>query len=208
MTSFKFRIAILLIAFCTSFSAVSQESEEDDELLKGDLKGQYEELLDLSKTYNTVKTVRLDRLAYFKQSLNDSLAAFNARKDSLQSVIKNQTTEIEALNGNVSTLTSSNEDLQTRVDNLMFLGMPVSKTGYVTFSLILFAVLGLLGGFFFWQYKRSNSLTKEAKKNLKTKEDELQDFRQRTQEKEIKIMRELQDQRNTVDELRKKLSMK
>ncbi|QCK15110.1 hypothetical protein [Mangrovivirga cuniculi] len=206
MTSLKFRIALLILILFTGLNTIAQDEEED--LLEGDLKGQYNDLLDKSKTYNTVKTVRLDRLAYFKQSLNDSINSFNSRIDSLQSVIQTQSSEIETLKSQVANLTSQNEELQTKVDNLMFLGIPVSKTGYVTFSLLLFAILALLAGFFFWQFKRSNSLTKEAKKNLNAKEDELQDFRQRTQEKEIKIMRELQDQRNTVDELRKKLSMK
>jgi len=79
---------------------------------------------------------------------------------------------------------------------MSFLGMQVSKS---TYNSILWTVIaGLLGTllFFIYKFKKSNTLTQEARSNLSELEVEYEDHRRRALEREQKISRQLQDEIN------------
>ena len=61
-------------------------------------------------------------------------------------------------------------------------------------------VVGL--GFFIMQFKNSNSQTQVAKQNLKIAEDELEELRRKALEKEQKLGRMLQDERNKLTRIK------
>ena len=60
----------------------------------------------------------------------------------------------------------------------------------IVFALVLILV------FFIYKYKQSNVLTKEAKKNLAENEAEFDEYRKKSLEKQQKLGRQLQDEKN------------
>ena len=81
-------------------------------------------------------------------------------------------------------------------DSMSLLGMLVSK---ITYNIILWTIIGgllLLFLLFVYKFRRSNTLTQEAKTALSEVEVEYEDHRRRALEREQRISRQLQDEIN------------
>ncbi|HBK71770.1 MAG TPA: tRNA (guanine-N1)-methyltransferase, partial [Flavobacteriaceae bacterium] len=97
--------------------------------------------------------------------------------------------KLKATNVNLSSVTEEK-------DNIKFLGIPLSKATYNT---ILWSIIAALTGlllFFIGKFKRSNAITITANKDKSEIEEEYNDHRQRSIEREQKLRRELQDELN------------
>jgi septal ring factor EnvC (AmiA/AmiB activator) len=75
-------------------------------------------------------------------------------------------------------------------------GMQMSKGGYNALMLIIIAGLLALLLLFIFKFKNSNSVTKQAKKTLLETEDEYEEYRRNSLEREQKVRRQLQDEIN------------
>jgi len=77
-----------------------------------------------------------------------------------------------------------------------FLGVQTTKA---TYSIVMWSFVVLLLsflGFFIFKFNQSNTITKEAKGNLKELELEFEEHRRKALEREQKVMRKLQDELN------------
>ena len=85
---------------------------------------------------------------------------------------------------------------QSKVDNISLFGLLLNKTTYnsILWGLIGVLLISLL--FFIYKFKNSNVLTNEAKASLVDVEQEFEQFRKKTLEKEQKLRRQLQDEIN------------
>ena len=166
------------------------------------LKGQYESLLYRSKSYYRAKLIIPGRLTAFYQNVADSIRKERASSKNAIIKIKEQAKTIDTLNsqikGNESSLASSN----SKLDEISFLGIPFSKSTYntIVWSLIILLALGLT-----FVIIRSAKNISEAKYRTELYEEiskEYQTFKVKANEKEKKLARELQDERNKLDELK------
>jgi len=166
------------------------------------LKGQYESLLYRSKSYYGAKLIIPGRLTAFYQNVADSIRKERASSKNAIIKIKEQAKTIDTLNsqikGNESSLASSN----SKLDEISFLGIPFSKSTYntIVWSLIILLALGLT-----FVIIRSAKNISEAKYRTELYEEiskEYQTFKVKANEKEKKLARELQDERNKLDELK------
>ena len=85
---------------------------------------------------------------------------------------------------------------QSKVDNISLFGLLLNKTTYnsILWSLIGVLLISLL--FFIYKFKNSSVLTNEAKESLVDVEQEFEQYRKKTLEKEQKLRRQLQDEIN------------
>ena len=166
------------------------------------LKGQYESLLYRSKSYYGAKLIIPGRLTAYYQNVADSIRKERSRNKTAQIKIKEQAITIDSLNkqikGNESSLISSN----AKLDEISFLGIPFAKSTYnmIVWSLIILLALGLA-----FVVIRSAKNIHEAKYRTELYEEiskEYQTFKVKANEKEKKFARELQDERNKLDELK------
>jgi len=166
------------------------------------LKGQYESLLYRSKSYYGAKLIIPGRLTAFYQNVADSIRKERASSKTAVVKIKEQAKTIDELNnqikGNESSLLSSN----LKVDQISFLGIPFTKSTYnaIVWSLIIILALALA-----FVIIRSAKNINEAKYRTELYEEiskEYQTFKVKANEKEKKLARELQDERNKLDELK------
>ena len=159
------------------------------------LNGQYQYLL--TKVYfyqqpllNAFHKSITDTLILARQGLKASqakLAVTNKTIDSLQTSIK----------ANEQTLTESNQ----KVDEVSFIGIPVTKS---TYNLIMWGLVLVFGATAAIVIARSGSSTREAKYRTQLYselEEEYRVYKVKTVEKEKKMARELQTERNKIDEL-------
>ncbi len=155
------------------------------------LNGQYRYLL--TKVYNYQQPF----IAAFWKNVRDSL---NQNKQALKAANEKLATSNQSISQLQSTAASKEQEL-TKADSIDFLGISFSKNGYSTMVWSLIAVLGALAVIVIL---RSGSARAEATYRTKLYnelEEEYKNYKAKANEKEKKLARELQTERNKVDEL-------
>ena len=166
------------------------------------LKGQYESLLYRSKSYYGAKLIIPGRLTAFYQNVADSIRKERTSNKTTQAKIREQSRTIDSLNTQIKGNESSLESSNAKLDEIRFLGIPFAKSTYnmIVWSLIIVLALGLA-----FVVIRSAKNIHEAKYRTDLYEEiskEYQTFKVKANEKEKRLARELQDERNKLDELK------
>lgn len=192
-------IAVLFFALNTN-PAAAQQSAKDSLSADPSLRGQYQSILSKSKNLNGFKVVNPARLNTFWKNVNDSLRTERRQLPALRKQIAEEQKTIAdlkaQLSGKESALNSSNQ----RLDEISFMGISFSKGTYNTmvWTIILVLTLALI-----IIILRSAKLLHEAKYRSSLYEEisaEYQSYKVKANEKEKKLARELQDERNKLDE--------
>jgi uncharacterized protein YlxW (UPF0749 family) len=192
-------IAVLFFALNTN-PAAAQQSAKDSLNADPSLRGQYQSILSKSKNLNGFKVVNPARLNTFWKNVNDSLRTERRQLPALRKQIAEEQKTIAdlkaQLSGKESALNSSNQ----RLDEISFMGISFSKGTYNTmvWTIILVLTLALI-----IIILRSAKLLHEAKYRSSLYEEisaEYQSYKVKANEKEKKLARELQDERNKLDE--------
>lgn len=155
------------------------------------LNGQYQYLL--TKVYNYQQPF----VAAFWKNVRDSI---NNNRRQLKEVNDKLAATNKSINQLQSNVTAHETEL-SKADSVDFIGISFSKNGYSTMMWGLVLVLGAVAAFVIF---RSGSARSEAayRTKLYTElEEEYKSFKAKANEKEKKLARELQTERNKVDEL-------
>jgi hypothetical protein len=137
-------------------------------------------------------------LVEFWKNTADTIKSFRAKQRLANAKILIQSNTIDSLKTQV---VAKDEKLAEKVSQINFIGMTVSLGGY---NLIVWGLIILLGIATFVVIARSASFRHEA--HYRTKlyselEDEFKGYKSKANEKEKKLARELQTERNKLDEL-------
>ena len=159
------------------------------------LRGQYQYLL--TKVYNYQQPLvsalfknYTDTLTITRRQLKEAQATLSAQAKSIDTLKKSATEKDQ-------TLTQSN----ARVNEVSLLGMPITKS---TYNLIMWGLVIVFGAIAAIVIARSGSHSREAKYRVKLYnelEEEFKAYKVKANEKEKKLARELQTERNKLDEL-------
>ena len=193
---------LLLALFAFTFYgniALSQQEQEEEELSLdgGPLQSQFEYLIEESNNYQQYEVIPKDWMQKFKGSLSDSLSAINSKIEALNSEIASQDETITDLESKLSSTQAELEETQNAMDSMNFVGtVPMKKPFY---RVVIWSIIGgllLLLLIFIFRFNRSNSVTKEVKGRLSEIQEEMELQKKRALEREQKLSRELQDERN------------
>ncbi|MET2984354.1 tRNA (guanine-N1)-methyltransferase [Aureibaculum conchae] len=200
----KFAKILITFLLCVAVTATvfAQKEEEKGSLNSGTIESQFDYLYKKSakwtdpRTGQVYRSIKLNNLFKFRDNVADSLK--QARKIYLESqnVVSSQKANIDSLNVKLEATKGNLTAVTEEKDSIKLLGLPMSKAGYNT---ILWSIIAALTGlllFFIGKFKRSNSITVEAKKAKAEIEEEYEGHRQRSIEREQKLRRELQDELN------------
>lgn len=191
---FKLKYLIIAILLTTTFT-YSQSTQKFIDT--GSVKNQFDYLINESTNYyQEQKVVKNQWLVKLKKNVSDTISKNKNTIDIHKNNLLNQQKEIDSLKTRLSEIEAINESLSTEQQQISFLGITMNKPLYksVTYGLILI-FLGLFA-FFFMKFKQSNTITKEAKLSLKEVEEEFEEHRTKSLEREQKVMRKLQDELN------------
>jgi len=196
------RILFVMAALLTINLNYAQEDAETEllSLDRGPITSQFDYIYKKSgnyrsdgKRYEVVRVISLDKL---RQNVLDTLKVYSKKEGELKATISGHETTISSLNKKLEETTGNLTSVTEEKDSMSFLGIQVSKASYNT---ILWTAIGALLGtllFFVYKFRKSNSLTQEAKSNLSELEVEYEDHRRRALEREQRISRQLQDEIN------------
>jgi hypothetical protein len=166
------------------------------------LNGQYQFMLSRSKSINGYKLVNPTRLTNVWKSVTDTLkkerAAYKLINDKVAEQDKNIKNLQTEMNGKEDSLTTS----IAKVNEISFLGISFEKG---TYHLIVWSIILVLGLALMVVMIRSTKNIIEAKHRTQLYDEitaEYQAFKSKSNEQQRKLARELQDERNTIEELK------
>jgi hypothetical protein len=200
MQSIKSTLLLLFTLFFSSIFYAQETPTEDDEklsLTEGTLDNQFDYVIKESNEWHRdYKVIKINWLTTLKAHTLDSLRIYKVDISEKQTVIDSQAKEIESLKSNLSITKTSLDDTRAEKDNMSLFGLQMSKTGYSMVMWAIIAVLLALVILFIIKFRNSNAITKQAKKTLAETEEEYEEHRRNSLEREQKVRRQLQDEIN------------
>jgi peptidoglycan hydrolase CwlO-like protein len=191
------RIFLSFCIFCSLIFAANAQNS---------LNGQYQQLKEGSNNYQDYKVIKQTTLDAFWSHVQDSVNVNKKKLTAAQQEINAQKAQLTQLQQQIK-----QRDDQMRKDDeasqqVPVLGISVDKNGYVTFSYVLYAVLLAILAFFFFRYQSSNRVTVNTRKDYEETRQQVDEYKRKLLETQTALGRELQTERNRVDEMQKEIS--
>ncbi len=164
-------------------------------ILDKSLNGQYQYLL--TKVYHYQQPL----IADFWKVINDSLNVNKHKLAEASAKLTAQTKLTDSLKTEIGSKEQTLNASNAKVDSISFFGIPVEKSAY---NIIMFGLVVVFGITAAVVIMRSGSYSREAKYRVKLYnelEEEFKVYKTKANEKEKKLARELQTERNKLDEL-------
>lgn len=166
------------------------------------LTGQYQFMLAKSRTINSFKLVNPYRLSQFFQNVKDTLRIERNNLNVANKKIKSLQNGISGLKSEISGTQTSLAANNAKMDEIVVLGVSFSKSNY---NLIVWTIIIVLALLLAFVYIRSAKKVHEAKYRSNLYEEisqEFQSYKTKANDKEKKLARELQDERNKLEDLK------
>jgi hypothetical protein len=197
------RMKILLATFFLALFSL-QAFPQSKAALEGEYKLQerFDIMKDKAETFNDYKVVKRDILDGVWRIAMDSLQKERASLNQANATIAQLKGQMGKADDKVKQADASIAKSEYERSHLAVFGIPMAKTFFVTFMVIL--VLGLLIGLL-----TVVASLRVLRKSVKDKDatihgltSEFEEFRKKALQKEMKISRELQDERNKIAAMR------
>jgi peptidoglycan hydrolase CwlO-like protein len=199
MKSIHFLIVALFFTILTSAQDTSEVEQAKDPSAIEDLRT----VVDESNNYQQYKVIEKVEINAAIKKVFSEFDLLTAEISELKDSIQSQDKQIQSLKKEVSGLNTELTNLQSEKDEIQFLGMSLTKSAY---NLMVWSIIGVLIAlllFFIFKFNRSNLLTKEAKQNLKNLDADYENYKRIALEKQQKLGRQLQDEKNKNQKLNK-----
>lgn len=186
---------ILICAFCL-FSLVAQAQDSET------LTQRFNNVKDKAQTFKDYKVIKQTTLDAFWQSVEDSLAK-------QRQAIKTQQAEINAFNARMDQLKAEITKREEAVAEIEFDSEHITVAGIgmhkATFISVFFISLAALSTLLILSFTRSQFMSRSLKEKSEAMlilTSEFEEYKHRALEKQMKLSRELQDERNRLAEVK------
>jgi len=179
-------LAFLFLSFAPALNA--QSNAIIAVLDSATLEAQLDYLETHTRIYNDFRAIREDVFQKTKKNVEDSLSREKLEVARLKSEISERDFQIETLNTDLSrTKTERDQAIRTK-DSFMFLGIQLQKGVYNTIMWIIVLGLLLVGAFLFLLFKRGFAVNSQIKNELKTIQEDYEEYRKSSREKYEKLV--------------------
>ncbi|PHS65674.1 MAG: hypothetical protein COB12_07180 [Flavobacterium sp.] len=178
--------SIFIFTILASISVFGQQTIEQ----------QFDELLKKSNNYQEYKVVKKENIYSLRKNISDSISKFKETIQASSSKIIKQQSTISTLNTDLEQTKNNLTISQEKENGILVLGVLTNKTTYTLIVFIGLAILIFIIVILFIKYKSSFSTIKITKSKLIETDEEFENFRQRSLEREQQIRRKLQDEIN------------
>jgi len=166
------------------------------------LRGQYQFMLSRSKSLNGYKLINPARLSTVWQSVSDTLRKERIELKKAKATIIEQQKTVANLQKEVTGKETSLNDSNAKLNEIVFLGISFTKG---TYNIIVWSIIIVLAIALFVVIARSAKSILEAKHRTQLYDEvsaEYQAYKTKTNEQQRKLARELQDERNIIEEMK------
>ncbi|MDF9798680.1 cell division protein FtsB [Catalinimonas alkaloidigena] len=174
---------------------------------------QYNELIESSNSVKSssgreYKVINLQDINAIWRNVQNSMAASKEELSATQNKVENLNQEVAKLTQKIDEQQSTVEASEHAATHISVLGLDIPKDKFVaTFWITTAVLLVLLGGAIF-QFKRSRNVTQRTQLNFVQLQEEMEELRRTSLEKERRLRRELQTERNAVEEMGRNTGIK
>ena len=168
------------------------------------LRGQYLFMLSRSKSINGYKLINPTRLNSLWQSVTDTIRKERVELTKDRAKIIDQQKTIANLQSEVSGKENSLNDSNAKLNEINFLGISFTKGSY---QLMVWTIIVILALALFVVIATSTKNILEAKHRTQLYDEisaEYQAYKSKSNEQQRKLARELQDERNIIEEMKSK----
>ncbi|MGG5577922.1 hypothetical protein ACPDHL_11370 [Myroides sp. C15-4] len=165
------------------------------------INNQFSSLFNKSSNYQNYKIVDKQSLLDLQQNVEDSIGQYKSKLAEGEALVAQHKKELAGVSQKLETAEQELKTSLAKEENFKFLGIAADKNTFQTLILALIAFLLAMTGVFYYRFKKSNVDTKEALRKLQDTDEELEEFRKSSLEREQKIRRQLQDEinKNKID---------
>ncbi len=199
----KLLFLLLLFIATQTFAQDKAKPEVVKPVSKNSISGQFDELYRKSGNYQEYKVINKDKYNELKLVVLDTIQNLNKKMAGTSVVINRQKAEIDSLKVNLKKTNDSLIEVSKNIDDIDGFGVPMKKSNY---NMLVYSLLGgllALSLFFMLRYQQSNKLTEQAQKALKDTEEDYDNYKRVSIEREQKVRRELQDEINKQKNIKK-----
>jgi len=196
------RITLFLsIVTCSlAYSQPAQKAVEDKSL---NLEERYKEMKSASQTFKDYKVIKETVLDKVWQITTDSIQKQEQRLADAKSQITSLQEELKSTRNTMEVQKASIEDIVYDSTHISVLGIPFPK---VVFILLAAAIVGVLAFILSIAFARMKMLQGDLKEKALIADSiahEFEEFKKKSMEKQTKLSRELQNERNKWQDYRK-----
>lgn len=189
--SMKTYILSAFSLFLVTASSYAQTSSP-----KNPIDDEFSELIESSNNFKGYKVVDFNELTALQDKTEDYIGELKNEITGYETSLQTQKDTIKKLKADLANVENQLAEVTAEKDAISFLGMPLSKSTYSTVMWGIVGVLLLAVALLLIRFKSSNARTKESRKKLVETEKEFEAFRAKALEKEQRMGRQLQDERN------------
>ena len=170
------------------------------------LTNKFDAITEDAETYERYKVIPIVGLNTFWQEVQDSLSSYQAEIRAAQAQIASINQTLQATNDSLEVVNEKLTASEEVNSEIVFLGMSLQKSFY---NAVVWGIVGTLLVFMailYFSFKNSHAVTSRAKKDLAQVREELETLRNLSNEKQVKLKRELQTAHNQLEEVRRKVA--
>ena len=156
----------------------------------------FNNLIESSNTFKGYKVVDQQELTALQEDTQEYIQKLKLEIEETNQAAEAQLENVASLEAELANIKGQLEQVKAEKDSIEFLGMPFSKAGYKTMMWSIVGILLIALAIFVFKFKQSHVHTREARKNLAETEKEFEAYRAKSLEKEQRLGRLLQDEKN------------
>jgi septal ring factor EnvC (AmiA/AmiB activator) len=205
------RLPVIALLSLLSFASVSYaQTEGTSENTSGKstntLNKQFLELKEKANNYQDYKVIKHYQLNDFWKGVIDSVTAYKKDIVVAQKEIDTQKAELSQLKTELKATQQEVHKNDYASARISVLGIQMLKENYIYLNFGIIGVLLVMLAIAFFSYHKSKRIAHEKVTEFDAVQSELNSYKQRLRERETIMGRELQTERNKVDELMQKLA--
>ncbi len=191
----KFTFTVALIAI--SLASFAQERTNT-------IDNQFNTLLNESTNWQKSKIVEVEKLHQLQKNVNDSLTKLHLTIANNKDASLEHKESVESLTSQLQITRDSLSTSLTTTKNIEVLGISSEKSTFLTIIWAIIGILIIVLGIIYYRFKRRFSEIREVNRKLSETEEELEELRKSSLEREQRIRRQLQDEINKNKPVEKK----
>ncbi|WP_092727945.1 hypothetical protein [Algoriphagus alkaliphilus] len=188
-------LILILLFFGTGFAAsfAQDSTATQNSLRSGTITSQFDYIYSVSNSFQDHEVVKKSNLEKLKSNVLDSIRTMSKEVSALKLQMSTMRDSVVIMQNLLSAeIEEKNQAIADR-ENFNFLGIGIQKTAYSSMMWALVLVIAGALSFFAVQYFRSSSKISKAEKDLVEVQEEFEQHRKNTLERERKLKRELID---------------
>lgn len=191
----KLTLSLFLLIFSSGLSTLLAQdtTASKGSLRSGTIDSQFDYIYSISNNFQEHKVVKRTNLDQLKSNVLDSMKTMRGEVASMKAEMASRLDSVSRIKEELAQAVLEKEEAIANKDNFSFLGIGIDKAVYSGFMWLLVAALAGALTFFSFQYARSFSKVRKAEKDLSEVQEEFEQHRKNTLERERKMKRELID---------------